>query len=287
MRLAAAFPAVLVMAPGLAAATGALGFALGAKQPNGQCKYQADYEADFRAIRDASGSTIVRIYAADQCNTAKEILPAAKKEDFQVILGVWPDTEESYAADKAAILEHISGFEDQVYAVTVGSESLYRGNFTGPELADKIKDMQKALPTIRIGTADSWNKFQDGTADTVIKTADILLTNAFSYWQGQTRDNATASFFDSIMQAFGHIQHVSWPSEGAKYQKAEPGNDNAAAFYREGVCGMVYWGFNVFFFEAFDEPWKPHAIGEDGNAAPEVHWGGMKADRTPKYSLQC
>lgn len=89
MRLAAAFPAVLVMAPGLAAATGALGFALGAKQPSGQCKYQADYEADFRAIRDASGSTVVRIYAADQCNTAKEILPAAKKEDFQVILGVW------------------------------------------------------------------------------------------------------------------------------------------------------------------------------------------------------
>lgn len=96
-----------------------------------------------------------------------------------------------------------------MYAVTVGSESLYRGNFTGPELADKIKDMQKSLPTIRIGTADSWNKFQDGTADAVIRTADILLTNAFSYWQGQTRDNATASFFDSIMQAFGHIQHVS------------------------------------------------------------------------------
>ncbi|KAL2874237.1 glycoside hydrolase 3 protein [Colletotrichum sp. CLE4] len=293
--------AFLAATPGLALASGSLGFALGSKQPDGQRKYQADYEADFRAIRDASGSSIVRIYAADQCNTAQYILPAAKKEEFQVILGIWPDTEESYAADKAAILKHTPGYEDQVYAITVGSESMYRGNFTGAELADKIKDMRKAAPLFKIGTADSWNKYQDGTADAVIKNADILLTNAFSYWQGQTRDNATACFFDSIMQAFGRIQSVSgslnkpelWvgetgrPSEGAKYQQAIPGQDNAQAFYDSGVCGMVNWGFNVFFFEAFDEPWKPHAIGEDGSDAPETHWGAMEADRAAKYPLRC
>ncbi|KAF4773914.1 glycosyl hydrolase family 17 [Colletotrichum scovillei] len=287
MRSTSVLAALLASAPGLALASGYLGFALGSKQPGGQCKYQADYEADFRAIRDASGSSIVRIYAADQCNTAQYILPAAKKEKFQVILGIWPDTEESYAADKAAILKHTPGYEDQLYAITVGSESMYRGNFTGTELADKIKDMKKAAPLFKIGTADSWNKYQDGTADAVIKEADILLTNAFSYWQGQTRDNATACFFDSIMQAFGRIQSVSWPSEGAKYQQAIPGQDNAQAFYDSGVCGMVNWGFNVFFFEAFDEPWKPHAIGEDGSEAPETHWGGMKADRAPKYPLRC
>ncbi|GJC85625.1 glucan 1,3-beta-glucosidase ARB_02797 [Colletotrichum liriopes] len=301
MRFTPVIAVILAVAPGPSLASGSLGFALGAKQPDGRCKYQADYEADFRAIRDASGSSIVRIYAADQCNTAQQILPAAKKEDFQVILGIWPDTEESYAADKAAILRYTPGYEGQVYAVTVGSESLYRGNLTGTELADKLQDMKKSTPHFKIGSADSWNKYQDGTADAVIRQADILLTNAFSYWQGQTRDNATACFFDSIMQAFGRIQRVSgstnkpelwvgetgWPSDGAKYQKAVPGHDNAQAFYGEGVCGMVKWGFNVFFFEAFDEPWKPHAVGEDGSEAPETHWGGMKADRTAKYSLMC
>ncbi|GKT95242.1 glucan 1,3-beta-glucosidase (glycosyl hydrolase family 17) [Colletotrichum tofieldiae] len=334
MRFTPVIAVILAAAPGPSLASGSLGFALGAKQPDGRCKYQADYEADFKAIRDASGSSVVRIYAADQCNTAQQILPAAKKEDFQVILGIWyvyvycpsqtsfpvsqlgqslrgtrhiltradrPDTEESYAADKAAILRYTPGYEGQVYAVTVGSESLYRGNLTGTELADKLKDMKKSTPHFKIGSADSWNKYQDGTADAVIRQADILLTNAFSYWQGQTRDNATACFFDSIMQAFGRIQRVSgstnkpelwvgetgWPSDGAKYQKAVPGHDNAQAFYGEGVCGMVKWGFNVFFFEAFDEPWKPHAVGEDGSEAPETHWGGMKADRTAKYSLIC
>ncbi|OLN86095.1 Glucan 1,3-beta-glucosidase [Colletotrichum chlorophyti] len=302
MRTAAIITAVLaVAAPRLALASGSLGFALGAKQPDGRCKSRADYEADFRAIRAAAGSSIVRVYAAGQCDTAREILPAAKKEDFRVILGIWPDTEESFAADKDAILRHSPGYEAQVYAVTVGSESLYRGNFSREELADKIKDVKEAAPHFKIGTADSWNKYQDDTADAVVRHADILLVNAFSYWQCQTRDNATACFFDSIMQAFGRIQSVSgstdepelwvgetgWPSDGAKYQGAVPGHDNAEDFYSSSVCGMVGWGFNVFFFEAFDEPWKPHAIGQDGSEAPEVHWGGMYADRIAKYSLKC
>ena len=82
--------ALLAAASALAAASrGALGFALGAKQPNGDCKMRDDYEADFDAIAADSGSTVVRIYAASQCDSAKEILPAAKSKGFQVVLGIW------------------------------------------------------------------------------------------------------------------------------------------------------------------------------------------------------
>lgn len=37
-----------------------------------------DYESDFDAIVAASGSKIVRGYAASDCNAAQQILPAAK-----------------------------------------------------------------------------------------------------------------------------------------------------------------------------------------------------------------
>lgn len=122
-----------------------------------------------------------------------------------------PDTDESFAADKAAVVKYAPQYSDQVYAITVGSESLYRGNFTGEQLLEKIKDVKEALNgDFKVGTADSWNKYMDGTADAVIKGgADILLCNAFSYWQGQELKNATHSFFDDIMQAFGHIQDVA------------------------------------------------------------------------------
>lgn len=53
---------------------------------------------------------------------------------------------------------------------------MYRGNFTGDELLVKIQDTKSALGgAFKVGTADSWNKFQDGTADPLTKgNVDIL-----------------------------------------------------------------------------------------------------------------
>ena len=71
----------------MVAAGGSLGFALGDKKADGTCKFQADYEADFATLADTS--KLVRGYAASDCNTEQEILPAAKSAGFQVILGIW------------------------------------------------------------------------------------------------------------------------------------------------------------------------------------------------------
>ena len=172
---AALAAAVMAAAPSVVSAGGTLGFALGNKMPSGVCKTQADFEADFVAIAANSAAKVVRIYAAADCDTAKNILPAAKNKGFQVVLGIWPDTDDSYTKDKAAVVTYAPQFPAQVYAVTVGSESLYRGNFTGDQLLAKIKDVKSALPTVKVGTADSWNKYQDGTADPIIKGGvDIL-----------------------------------------------------------------------------------------------------------------
>ncbi|KAI1090037.1 glycoside hydrolase family 17 protein [Rostrohypoxylon terebratum] len=304
MRFTTILSAAVASGPIVASAAGQLGFALGNKKSDGTCKGSSDYTADFAALTKETGTKVVRIYAASDCDVAKLILPAAKTAGFQVILGIWPDTDESFQADKAAVVANAPKYKDQVYAITVGSESLYRGNFTGPQLLAKIQDVKSATGgAFKIGTADSWNKFADGTADAIVTSgdADILLTNAFSYWQGQVLSNATGSFYDDIFQAFGHIQEKSgstdkielwvgetgWPTAGDKYQNAQPGTKQASTFYSQAVCGMVDWGFNVFFFEAFDESWKPKAIGEDGSVADETSWGAMTADRTAKYSLKC
>jgi glucan 1,3-beta-glucosidase len=62
---------------------------------------------------------------------------------------------------------------------------------------------------------------------------------------------------------------------------------NAQTFWSQGICGMLDWGFNLFFFEAFDEPGKPPSIGLNGVAADETHWGAMNADRSTKFPLTC
>ena len=303
MRFSKIAPLVLAAAPAIVSAAGTLGFALGTKNPDGSCKSQADYEADFDAISAASGSRLVRGYSASDCNCTQGILPAAENKGFKVILGVWPDYDESFAKDVDALVEHVPNFPDQVYAVTVGSETLYRGNFTGEELSERIQRVKQLLPGVKVGTADSWNKYADGTADAIIQNGvDIVLVNAFAYWQAQDISNATATYFDDIMQAFARIQDISgstetpelwngetgWPSDGGSdFGAAEAGTDNAATFYETGVCGMLAWGVNVFYFEAFDEPWKPHSIGDNGEVADETHWGAMTAQRVAKHSLRC
>lgn len=50
---------------------------------------------------------------------------------------------------------------------------------------------------------------------------------------------------------------------------------------------MLSWGVDVFYFEAFDEPWKPKSIGDNGEAADETHWGMYTADRKPKFKVEC
>src|ERR1700755_266948 len=138
MRFSRFTPIALAFVPVAVSAAGSLGFALGTKKPDGSCKAQSDYEADFDAISAASSAKVVRGYAASDCNNAKYILPAAKSKGFKVILGIWADTEQTYNSDLAAIQQSASNFAAQIYAVTVGSETLYRGNFTGPALLAKM-----------------------------------------------------------------------------------------------------------------------------------------------------
>lgn len=191
-------------------------------------------------------------------------------------------------------------YREQIHSITVGSESLYRGTYTAEQLANRIHDMRHAAPHFHYGTADSWNKYADGTADPVVRVSDVLLVNAFAYWQGATIDAAVGVFNSDISQAFSRVNaarggkavelwvgETGWPSAGTTYQNAHPGLDNARRFYREGVCPKVRSGTNVFVFEAFDEPWKPKSIGKDGSLADETHWGALTVGRKEKYSLEC
>lgn len=83
---------------------------------------------------------------------------------------------------------------------------------------------------------------------------------------------------------------TGWPTDGGtNYSAATASTSLAAQYYSQAVCGMLDWGVNVFYFEAFDEPWKPASTGDNGEAEDETHWGAMNADRSEKqgFSLQC
>lgn len=142
--------------------------------------------------------------------------------------------------------------------------------------------------------------------------------NAFAFWQGEEIGNATATYLADLTRGFSRIQTLSgsltaieiwngetgWPTTGlasahntdfllttgqggTNYGAAEASTENAEIFFKEGVCAALAWGFNVFYFEAFDEPWKPKSKGLTGAESDETHWGAYTAERVPKFSMRC
>ncbi|KAL8839026.1 MAG: hypothetical protein Q9176_004702 [Flavoplaca citrina] len=227
------------------------------------------------------------------------------------------DTQEAYEAEKAALVKILtSQYTFTVYALTIGSESLYRG-VDACDLFPRIVDARSTFGSIvkRVGTVDSWNKFQDGTADPIITGncdgqpslpgTTFLLVNAFGYWQGMDITNATATYLDDLQQAIGHIQDLAglntveimngetgWPGNGGDNHESEKGTvavagtKNAETF-STGVCTMLAMGVDVFYFEAFDETHKEKSKADNGEERNEGHWGAFDEKRTPKFSLAC
>ncbi len=81
-------------------------------------------------------------------------------------------------------MKNASDYQSTIYAVTVGSESLYRyqqdksTGLSADDLLSRIQSFQSTLKnaglSFKVGTADSWNKYQDGTANPIIPHVDIL-----------------------------------------------------------------------------------------------------------------
>lgn len=74
---------------------------------------------------------------------------------------------------------------------------------------------------------------------------------------------------------------------GSDYGPANAGTANAAQYYQTAVCGMLTWDVDVFYFEAFDETWKPASTGDNGQAMNEQHWGMFTDNRKLKFDATC
>lgn len=74
---------------------------------------------------------------------------------------------------------------------------------------------------------------------------------------------------------------------GSDYGDAVASTANEETFFKKGLCAALEWGFNAFYFEAFDDPSKPMSTGDTGAQGDETHWGAYTAERVPKFSLSC
>ena len=78
------------------------------------------------------------------------------------------------------------------------------------------------------------------------------------------------------------ILEAGWASVGIEFGD-RASESNQARHYTELGEWAAAMNISVFFFEAFDEPWKGNP---DNHLGAEKHWGLFYVDRTPKKVLQ-
>ncbi|KUJ06507.1 glycoside hydrolase family 17 protein [Mollisia scopiformis] len=271
------------------------GFNNQANNVDGSCKSQAEYENDFNTMKSLPGYfTSMRLYASSDCNQLANAVPAALATGGQILVGIWTEDDDHYAAEKQALLSVVQtyGF-DWMVAVSVGSEDLYRGDAPAWRIAQQIYDVRGMLSiqtgyssNVQVGHVDTWTAWVDPNNEVVIQACDWVGTDGYPYYQGTYDngiDNAYNLFWDSVYQvrdvvnaahpgAWVWVTETGWPTAGASVNNAVPSIENAQAYWSQTICSSFAHGHTFVY------------VLQDGGDLP---FGVVDSNFNPVYNLAC
>ena len=232
---------------------------------------------------------------------------------IKVILGIWLDAEISNhkgcswltepipdsKLDKNAsnnetevrtAIELANKYKDIIVAVNVGNEALVSWNDHMMSEKRVIKFIRLVKENIEqpVTVAEThywWRDF--GTA--LAKELDFIGVHIYPLWEGEGIENGisfTIKGIDDVISALPNskiaILEAGWASKADEFGERAT-IINQKLYYNALKDWADINNITVFFFEAFDEPWKGDA--NKPNAA-EKNWGVYYENRTPKLVLE-
>lgn len=234
------------------------------------CKTRSDWKDAFSAVkRFPNDINAARLFYAAECDSLANAVPEAIASGTQILVGL-DDGHANFAAEKGALIAAIREHGwSWLVGVSVGSESLYRGDISPYELADKINDVKGMLPglpgypgrKVEVGHVDTTNEWLYSSNKAVLVACDFIGMDIYPYFQTDADNhisNARALFSQAIEQARASItaagSHASvwvaetgWPVSGNKLGAAVPGVSQAASYFQQVAC--PYFGnINLFWF---------------------------------------
>ncbi|KAI9502497.1 glycoside hydrolase 3 protein [Coemansia spiralis] len=260
------------------------------KRQDGSCPNVYQVQADLKVLRPYTNK--LRIYSVKDCNQGEPVLRAMQNTDWKVELGLWVDSNDaSYEADKQELirLAGVFNFTQQVNAVVVGSEAIYRGEQTAEQLASKVGEIkavlaQLGLQGIPVTSSETWPTYYQPLIDAV----DFVNMHGFPFWEGVAIDGAVDRMFEHIhtLQRAANgkkvvVGETGWPSAGDNYGAAVTGVATAQRYLQQFVCRAIAEDIDYYYFNSFDQSWA-----STNNASNvEGHWGIVLDDYvTPKFS---
>lgn len=252
--------------------------------------------------------TLVRMY--DSGENTETTLELIREHNLPVrmLLGIWlraeisnhencpwldepiPETELEAnkilnAAEITRGIHLAQTFDDIVVSINVGNEALVEWNDHMVPVETVIEYIQRvqAAVDVPVSTADNydwWATSGHALADVV----DYIGVHTYPAWEGKTIDEAMPYTIENMARVRDElgkpmaILEAGWATTADEFGDRANEPDQVRYFDE-----LMAWGeqhnVTVFFFEAFDEPWKGNPNAPNG---AEKHWGLWFVDRSPK-----
>jgi exo-beta-1,3-glucanase (GH17 family) len=280
---------------------------------DGAVNPSADEILEDLEILAAHGFKLIRMY--DSGENTRDTLEIIRRHDLpiKVLLGIWLDAEvsnhegcpwldtpipdETLAANATKNAQEIQRaielakeFGDIVVAVNVGNEALVDWNDHMVPLEQVIAYVRQVKGAIEqpVTVADNYQWWINEGAPLAAEV-DFLGVHTYPAWEGKTIDEALPFSIENlrgVREAHPDkpmaVLEAGWATVANEFGE-RASEANQARHYGELKEWAKANNTTVFFFEAFDEPWK----GDPGNPlGAEKHWGLFNVDRTPKQVMQ-
>jgi exo-beta-1,3-glucanase (GH17 family) len=273
---------------------------------------EAEILEDLRILA-GHGFRLIRVYDSGENSATTLELIRRHELPIKVLLGIWlyaevsnhegcpwltepiPDAElrenaRGNAAELVRGIELARRYEDIVVAVNVGTEALVDWNDHMVPLQTVIDYVKRVKSAIAqpVTVADNYAWWaRDGAP--LAAELDFLGVHTYPQWEGKTTDEAMAFMIENLEQVRRALPdkpiavlEAGWATTAAEFGE-RASEAQQARHYRDLYRWAEANNTTVFFFEAFDEPWK----GDPGNPlGAEKHWGLFKVDRTPKLAMK-
>jgi len=266
------------------------GYRLGQSPKTGVFPSQEQVEEDLRIL--ARNWRLIRVYSADR--HSEDVLEVIRREkiDLRVMLGIWLDREPGYEQDNAENVANgirlANEYEDVVVAVNVGNEILIEWTehpVKEEQVTAYVREVRAAV-TQPVTVADNYVWWRDHGA-ALAREVDFITLHTYPLFERKDIDEGLSysiANYEEVRNAhpdkFIVIGEAGWATYTEGNLHVPRGGDEVKQQrYYEELTGWARENrITVFFFEAFDEPWKP--------AGTESHWGLFTADRKAKPVMQ-
>jgi exo-beta-1,3-glucanase (GH17 family) len=261
----------------------------------------------------AHGFALIRLYDSSENSLVTLELIRRHALPIKVMLGIWLDAEFSNhegcpwldepipeqelvantvfnVAEVGRGVELAQRFDDIVVAVNVGNEALVDWNDHMVPLTSVIDYVRRVRAAIDqpVTVADNYLWWiREGAS--LAAEVDFLGIHSYPAWEGKEIEDALAYTLENLRGVRAALPgkpiallEAGWATTAIEFG-ARASEANQARYYRELKQWAGENNVTVFFFEAFDEPWKGDP---DSPMGAEKHWGLFNLDRTPKLVLQ-